>query len=319
MLNMLLKIINNRNFILLSALVLGFILGDYTVHLATVSVWILALIMVFATSGFGFSEWQPISKTIKIVGISFLLNFVVFGLLLLAAGFILFENKLMLTGIMLLVISPPGPSVIPFTAVMKGNVSFAITGVFGLHLISIVVTPLALLLLLGDSMISPQSVIGIITTVIVVPLIISRIIRRTRLLPAIEKIRGDVINWGFFLIIIPIVGMSKTLILKSPELVLINSFIFAGIMFGGGFLFNKIAHRIKLDQPTTIAANLIFTTKSSAFAAVASFSLVPTETGLPLAIHAVFITLYFMIFDFIINKNRSFAPSFSSPTNKKQR
>ncbi|HBG71631.1 MAG: hypothetical protein A2W93_08310 [Bacteroidetes bacterium GWF2_43_63] len=307
MLNKLLKIINDRNFILILSLLLGFILGDYTVHLASVSVWILAIVMVFATSGFSFKEWRPLSKTIKIVGISFLLNFVVFGLLLLGAGLILFDDKLMITGIMLLVISPPGPSVIPFTAVMKGNVSFAVTGVFGLHLISILVTPLALLLLLGDSMISPQSVIVIITTVIVAPLIISRILRRTPLLPTIGKIRGHVINWGFFLIIMPIVGMSKTLILKSPELVLINSFIFATVMFGGGFLFNVIARRIRVDQPTIIAANLIFTTKSSAFAAVASFMLVPPEAGLPLAMHAVFVTLYFIIFDSIVNKKHNFA------------
>ena len=307
MLNKLLKIFINRNFILILSLLLGFILGDYTVHLASVSVWILALVMVFSTTGFSFTDWRPIGKTIRIVGISFLLNFVVFGLLLLGAGLILFDDKLMITGIMLLVISPPGPSVIPFTAVMKGDVSFAVTGVFGLHLISIVVTPLALFLLLGDSMISPQSVIVIITTVIVAPLIISRILRRTPLLPAIGKIRGHVINWGFFLIIMPIVGMSKTMILKSPELVLINSLIFAIVMFGGGFLFNVIARRIKIDKPTTIAANLIFTTKSSAFAAVASFMLVPPESGLPLAMHAVFVTLYFIIFDSIVNKKHNFA------------
>ncbi len=192
-----LKIFTNRNFILLLSLVLGFILGDYTVHLASVSVWILALVMVFPTTGFSFTDWRPIGKTIRIVGVSFLLNFVIFGLLLFGAGLLFFEDKLMITGILLLVISPPGPSVIPFTAAMKGNLSFAVTGVFGLHLISIIVTPIALLLLLGDSAISTQSVLTIIITVIVFPLIISRILRRTRLMPAIKTIRGHVINWNF--------------------------------------------------------------------------------------------------------------------------
>ena len=68
------------------------------------------------------------------------------------------------------------------------------------------------------------------------------------------------------------------------------------------FLFNIISNKLKVERSTTIAANLLFTTKSSAFAAVASFSLVPPEAGLPLAIHAVFITLYFIIYDFILNK-----------------
>ncbi|HPB03005.1 MAG: hypothetical protein AB7V36_01340 [Bacteroidales bacterium] len=299
-----LKIFNNRNFILLLSLILGFIMGDYTVHLATVSVWILALVMVFATTGFSFSDWRPIGKTIRIVGISFLLNFVVFGLLLFGAGLLFFDNELMITGILLLVISPPGPSVIPFTAAMKGNISFAVTGVFGLHLISIIITPIALLLLLGNSTISTQSVLTIITTVIIIPLIISRILRRTPLMSSIEKIRGHVINWGFFLIIMPIIGMSKSMIIAQPTMVLTNSLLFAAVMFGGGLLFNIVSKKIRLDKPTTIAANLIFTTKSSAFAAVASFSLVPPEAGLPLAMHAVFVTLYFIIFDFIINKKQ---------------
>lgn len=299
-----LKIFTNRNFILLLSLVLGFILGDYTVHLASVSVWILALVMVFSTTGFSFTDWRPIGKTIRIVGVSFLLNFVIFGLLLFGAGLLFFEDKLMITGILLLVISPPGPSVIPFTAAMKGNLSFAVTGVFGLHLISIIVTPIALLLLLGDSAISTQSVLTIIITVIVFPLIISRILRRTRLMPAIKTIRGHVINWGFFLIIMPIIGMSKSMIIAQPAMVLTNSLLFAAVMFGGGLIFNIVARKMRLDQPTTIAANLIFTTKSSAFAAVASFSLVPPKAGLPLAMHAVFVTLYFIVFDFIINKTR---------------
>ncbi|KAF5030310.1 hypothetical protein DSECCO2_639430 [anaerobic digester metagenome] len=299
-----LKLFTNRNFILILSLVLGFFLGDYTASLASVSAWVLAFVMIFATTGFSFTNWKPVGKTIRIIGFSFLLNFVIFGLLLFAAGLILFEDKLMITGILLLVISPPGPSVIPFTAAMKGNVSFAVTGVFGLHLISIIVTPVALLLLPGNSNISVQSVLSIITTVIVVPLIISRILRRTPFMTAIEKIRGHIINWGFFIIIMPIVGMSKSIIMAQPVMVLLNSLLFAVVMFGGGLIFNIVAGKMRVDQPTTIAANLIFTTKSSAFAAVVSFSLVPPEASIPLAMHAVFVTLYFIVFDFIINKKR---------------
>jgi hypothetical protein len=46
----------------------------------------------------------------------------------------------------------------------------------------------------------------------------------------------------------------------------------------------------------------MFTTKSSAFAAVASFSLLPRETALPSAIHAVFVTLYFIIFEMVMRR-----------------
>jgi hypothetical protein len=50
----------------------------------------------------------------------------------------------------------------------------------------------------------------------------------------------------------------------------------------------------------------MFTTKSSAFAAVASFSLLPRETALPAAIHAVFVTVYFIVYESILRKTKPF-------------
>ncbi|MPM02500.1 hypothetical protein SDC9_48749 [bioreactor metagenome] len=302
MINKAFKILNDRNFILISAILLGFILGTRTTFLSKYSVWILAMVMIFATSGFSFMEWRHVGKTFRIIGLSFLLNYVILGILLIASGFLLFENKIIITGIILLAISPPGPSVIPFTSALKGNISFAVTGVFGLNLIAIIVTPLSLLLFAGESDINPQKVISIILMVIVAPLIISRVLRRTPIMPAVEKVRGKVINWGFFFIILPIVGMSKALITNNPEIVLLSSLLFAVVMFGGGFLFNRISEKSGMDKQTSIAASFMFTSKSSAFAAVISFSLLPPESGLPLAINSVFLALYFIIFNFLVNK-----------------
>ena len=146
--NNILKLFNNRNFILLLALFIGFILGNHSAYLVAPSSWFLALVMVFTTTGFSFYDWKPITKTIRIIGISFLLNFVVFGLILIGLGILLFDDELMILGILLLVISPPGPSVVPFTAALSGNVPFAVTGVFGLHLVAIIITPALLVLFL---------------------------------------------------------------------------------------------------------------------------------------------------------------------------
>jgi len=100
----------------------------------------------------------------------------------------------------------------------------------------------------------------------------------------------------------PIVGLSKNLILSNPKLLLINSLLFATLMFGGGLVFNFVMKKLKSNKPRIIASNLMFTTKSSAFAAVASFSLLPRETALPSAIHAVFVTLYFIIFEMVMRR-----------------
>lgn len=303
MLKQIARIVNHRNFILSLSLVMGFLLGENTAGLASVSVWILALVMVFSTSGFSFSEWKPWKQTAGIMLQSFLLNYLLFGILLIGVGFLFFSSELMITGLILLAVSPPGPSVVPFTAVMKGDVRYAVTGVFGLHLLAIAITPIALYFLLGESAISPMAVVVIMLKVIVGPLIVSRLLRHPKLLPTVEKIRGNVINWGFFLVVMPIVGLSKGLILQSPDLVLLNSLLFFALMFGGGFLFNLVATKLGAKQNRIVAANLMFTTKSSAFAAVASFSLLPRETALPAAIHAVFVTVYFIVYESVLRKS----------------
>jgi hypothetical protein len=102
----------------------------------------------------------------------------------------------------------------------------------------------------------------------------------------------------------PIVGLSKGLILGNPEFLWLNILIFTVLMFGGGLLFNLISKLLKIDNGRTIAANLMFTTKSSAFAAVASFTLLPRETALPAAVHAIFVTLYFIVYDGLVKRNR---------------
>ncbi len=303
MLKQIARIVNHRNFILSLSLVMGFLLGENTAGLASVSVWILALVMVFSTSGFSFSEWKPWKQTARIMLQSFLLNYLLFGILLIGVGFLFFSSELMITGLILLAVSPPGPSVVPFTAVMKGDVRYAVTGVFGLHLLAIAITPIALYFLLGESAISPMAVVVIMLKVIVGPLIVSRLLRHPKLLPTVEKIRGNVINWGFFLVVMPIVGLSKGLIMQSPDLVLLNSLLFFALMFGGGFLFNLVATKLGAKQNRIVAANLMFTTKSSAFAAVASFSLLPRETALPAAIHAVFVTVYFIVYESVLRKS----------------
>jgi BASS family bile acid:Na+ symporter len=299
-----LHILNHRNFILSLSLILGFILGENTILLADYSVWILALVMVFATSGFAFSDWKPWTKTLGQITHAFFLNYILFGLLLIGSGYLFFSDEMMIAGLVLLALSPPGPSVVPFTAVMKGDLKYAVTGVFGLHLLSIVVTPFALMWLLGKSAISPEAVIIIMAKVIVGPLIISRFLRHSKIYPTVEKVRGHVINWGFFLVVMPIVGLSKGLILGNPEFLWLNILIFTVLMFGGGLLFNLISKLLKIDNGRTIAANLMFTTKSSAFAAVASFTLLPRETALPAAVHAIFVTLYFIVYDGLVKRNR---------------
>lgn len=302
------SIINHRDFVLSLALVAGLLLGEHTRPLAEISVITLALVMVFATTGFSFKSWFPAQNAIRPLAISTLLNFVIFGMVLIGLSWLFFSNNPdheyfpYFVGFVLVAAAPPGPSVIPFAAILKGDNTFSVTGVFGLHFIAMVLTPLILLLFLGKSLINAGAIFNIMVKLIVIPLIISRFLRHPKVLPTVEKHRETVIKWGFFLVIVPIMGMSSTVFFSEPGPVFIMSIILVIAMYIMGFANHMLMDKMGVKRPTIISSTLMMTTKSSAFSAVAAFTFFQGEAmvALPSAVVSVFVTLFIIVYPWFL-------------------
>jgi bile acid:Na+ symporter, BASS family len=303
-----LRIINHRDFVLSMALVTGLLLGEHSRPLAEISVITLALVMVFATTGFSFKSWIPLRNALQPLLLSSLLNFVVFGLALTGFAYLFFSNNPenpyfpYFVGFVLVAAAPPGPSVIPFAAILKGDNNFSVTGVFGLHLIAMLLTPLILLLFLGESLINPKAIFIIMVKLIIIPLIISRFLRHPRLLPSVEKYRDTFIKWGFFMVIVPIMGMSSKVFFAEPGPVLIMSLILFITMYIMGFANHILMDKLGIQRSTIISSTLMMTTKSSAFSAVAAFTFFQGEPmiALPSAVVSVFVTLFIIVYPWFL-------------------
>ena len=299
-----LKIVNHRDFVLILALVTGFVLGERTQPLAEISMWSLALVMVFATTGFSFSNWLPVGNALRPLGLSALLNFGVYGTVVIILSWLLFYNTgfSYFVGLVLVVASPPGPSVIPFAALLKGDDNFSVTGVFGLHLLAMILTPAILLLFLGQTLINPMVIMKIMVQLILIPLIISRILRHRSILPKIDGLRNVVIKWGFFLVIVPIVGMSAPVFWVEPLSVLKISGIMVVAMFVTGFLYHIMMIKAGKNRGFVISSTLVMVIKSSAFAAVTAFTFFPGDArvALPSAVVSVFVTAFIVFYSIFV-------------------
>jgi len=291
-----LSFINHRNFLLSFALVLGLYLGNDTWILPDISVYILAIVMVFATLDFDFNSFVKGRKSLSIVGYSFLLNYIAMGGLMLLICYFLFPKSELWIGCVLLAAAPPGPSVVPFSAIMKGNVNVSVLGLFGLHILAIVFAPLILILFTGNSDISVYLILGILLKTIVIPIIVSRPLRHKYVYSKVVKLRPNVINWGFFLIILPIVGQSKEVMMLKPELIWQSILLFTLTMFVAGFLFYSFSLKKNKNIKDTISYTFFLTTKSSAFAAVVVFATGNVLASIPSAVHAFFVTIFFLVF-----------------------
>ena len=301
----LLKTINHRDFVLILALVVGLALGDKSRFLAGISVYTLAFVMVFATTGFSFANWWPAKNALRPIGWSILMNYLVFSLAIIGLGWVFFRNETFFNyyvGIVLLAAAPPGPSVIPFAAMLKGDDNFSVTGVFGLHLAAMVIAPLMLLIFLGNLLISPTAILKIMLQLIVIPLIISRFMRHRRVLKRVEYVRETVIKWGFFLVIVPIMGMGANIIFSEPGPVMIISAIFIFSMYVLGFGYHVLMDKLGYTRPFLISSTLMMVTKSSAFSAVAAFTFFQNEpmVALPSAVVSVFVTLFIIFYSLFL-------------------
>ncbi|HSV89111.1 MAG TPA: hypothetical protein VLH61_10765 [Bacteroidales bacterium] len=296
-----LQFINHRDFVLSLALVVGFIFGERLRFLAEISVYSLGVVMIFATSGFSFRNWWPLQKVVAPLAWSALLNYLVFGIVVLVLGWLLMGNEAYFpyfVGMALLVASPPGPSVVPFSALLKGDEKFSVTGVFGLHLFAMIFAPAIMFLLLGQAKINPLDIFLIMIKTILLPLLISRVLRLPFLVGRVTRAKDSVIKWGFFLVIAPIMGMSAEVLFAELYSLALITGIFVFAMYFVGFGYFALMRKLGYARPFLVSSTFMLTTKSSAFAAVTAFTFFGDDprVALPAAIVSVLVTLFVIVF-----------------------
>lgn len=298
---MLLKLINNRNTLLILSLILGLTLGWGVDFLKSYTLIILAIVMVFSTTSFDFRTLKDFKFFTKATLISFFLNYVIFGVILLILAYFLIDEKELFYGFVIIAATPPGVAVIPFTLIFKGDNNFSSLGVLGVYLLAIIVSPLIIKLFVKTAEINILKLVLVTVEVILIPLFLSRLLLLKKIKSTVIKIRGKVVNWGFALIVYTAVGLNREAIFAELDLLLKISIIFVVSMFLAGYLY-EIIFRNKLNRKLRISQNLMFTIKSSGFAAGTSLTVLGERSALPSAFLAVFVLLYLVVFGYVFEK-----------------
>jgi BASS family bile acid:Na+ symporter len=299
------QVINHREFVLFFAVFCGLAFGEFTSKLADISIYALGFVMIMSTTSFTFRSWIPLSKTFKQLGIAMILNYVILGGTSIALAYLLFpgeENLYFRIGFILIAAAPPGPSIIPYSALLKGKLDFAITTVIGGHLLAIVLSPLIISLFLGNSMIDPLGIVWVMVKLVLVPIAISRLLRAKTIYPKVQAHKDNMVKWGLFLVITPIVGLSRDVFFSHPDLLLKFSIIFIVTMYVVGFGYAFISKKRKAERDSVITSALTLVIKSSAFAAVTALEFFDEKAAMPAAVLSVFVTLYAVFFSMFIKR-----------------
>ncbi|NOZ34056.1 MAG: hypothetical protein GXO80_02020 [Chlorobi bacterium] len=301
---MFLKLLQNRNVILISALIFAFLLPGGSKYISDYTLYILAVVMIFSLTGVKLNLLKDYKSTLKVSGEAILYNFIFQGILLLGIAYFSFDKSIF-NGFVVLAATPPGVAVIPFTYTFKGNQDFSFRGILGAYLASVILSPLIIYVFSEGVVLNPMIIIGVTVKIIVVPLILSRFLLIKKIYPVTEKIRGKIIDWGFALIIYTAVAVNRDLIFNDYITVLKSVGILFLSTFGTGVFFLFI-HRKTTDKKLIISKNLMLTIKSSGFAIAVTLILFEEKSAIPAAVMSIFVLLWLITLNiYYSKKNRT--------------
>jgi len=292
--NFLTKIILNRNFILVFAVIMGFVFGDKAVHVKDYTMYVLAITMVFATTGIATRALWPVKKLLKPMLAGTLLNYFLFGAVVLGLAWLLMPNEQLFMGFVVVVAAPPGVAVIPFSGILKGNLDYSIVGVFGAFLASIVVAPALVGYFAESDAIDSLALFWLMIKLVMVPLLVSRLLLLQPLFKVVEKIRGKMVDWGFAIIIFTAVGMNRDVFFSDPKILLLVAVVLLAGTFGIGSLYQIIMPRLGVRKDLITTQTLLLTIKSSGFSVVTALTLFGREAAIPSAVLAVVVLMYLL-------------------------
>lgn len=292
-----LRILSHRHFIFVFAITLGLIFPQPAQWMKYLMIPALALVMTLATINVPNNYFHNLRAHIKPSFSGILMSYVILGGVILFLSALLIDDKNLWIGFVLIAAVPPAVAVIPFTALLQGDVSYTLSGTVASYLAALLIMPLIFWILIGTGFDDPYKYIRIMLLLIVLPLILSRVILYLNLQDRIARVRGPLTDWGFFIVLYSMIGVNRDLIFSRPIMVL----PIAGVVFTSTFILGwaiqKTCMFCRIDKKNTVSLVLQGTLKNQGIAGGLAIELFAKEAVLPSAIYSIFMILYIMWLD----------------------
>ena len=302
-------LLGNRNFLFISAIVLGIAQGSMARSAQPFMLPALALAMTVSLTQVASDALRPSRQQVRPIVLSVILSYFVQGAAILIPAWLLMPEPDLWVGFVLTAAAPPGAAVIPFSHIVAGDTAFALIGTVGAYLAALVLTPAITLLFAGVSVADPMRFINILLQLIVVPLVLSRLLLGPRVAPWLSRWRGKIVNWCFFLVVYTIIGLNREVFLSEPRVVVLVSMVTLIRTFGLGWLLEKALRRVGTDRAPRLSYVLMSTLKNGAFAAGTALAMFGERSSVPAGVGAAIAVPYLLWIGIRWGKDEDAAPS----------
>jgi BASS family bile acid:Na+ symporter len=288
----LLKILRNRDFLLIFSVVLGLAWGDGAKVVEKAVLPVLALVMTLSVMGVPGGVFRSPRSLIVPALIGLLLNYGLLGGLLLGLNYAFIRDDYLRAGFVIMAAVPPAVAVIPFTFLLNGDSPFSLVATIGCYLGALVIMPLLTLALLGEGFADSRKLIMIMLELIFAPLVVSRVLRWSGAVKKLDPWKGTLTNWSFALVTYTIVGLNRNLFLGQPLLIAPVAFIALASTFLLGFGIEAIGRLLGVGRGKMISLMLLGTHKNTGLAAGLALTLFSDKTALPATVSTIFMIVY---------------------------
>lgn len=237
------RILHMPTLLLLVGLGLGLVLGITFEGMEFAAMAALASLMTFSLVDVELRGFRSVVRYVPIaLGISFLLH----PALLILAGIL--TPRSLWHGWVLIAAVPPAISVVPFTAILRGDVKVSVASTALLYVLALGLTPLIALLLL-DVEVSPLALFTSVLVLILVPLMLSRAVAASPLKPDRVVIARN-LSFGAFTYFVG--AANQTVVLEDPTLA-VYAFMGSALVVGlGAAITWSLLSRVALEKRVSL-------------------------------------------------------------------
>jgi len=294
----LIQLLRNRDFLLILSVILGLIIGDGARWTKMFVIPALGVVMTLSIMGIPGSLFRSPRALLLPALIGLAMNYGLLGGLFFLLNFLIIQDPSLKAGFIILLAVPPAVAVIPFSMLLKGDVSFSLIGAIGGYLGALILMPLITIGFLGPEFVDRSKVIMIMLELIVIPLLFSRLLRWRGFSEKIEPYKGMFTNWGFFLVNYTIVGLNRSIILNHPSAIAPVALVALFSTFLMGFVIGKIGRLFQVEPGKLVSLTLLGTHKNTGLAAGLALSLFDERTALPATVCTIFMIVYIVWLNF---------------------
>ncbi len=290
-----LKLLFNRNFIFSASVLIGLAAGDVMGKFSFLNMPILMLIMTISLTETDFSAFRDLKKAARPFAAGILLNYLMIFFAVLAVGKLFSLGEAVWAGLVLAAATPPGLAIVPFAAILGGNLFYASTATLSAFLATLFLMPWLTAIFTGSKAVSFASIFNLLILLVIIPLGLGIIFRRIGLADIAKKIHGPAVNLGFGIIFTIIFGINRGFLVTDPDYIIKLLVIFTIVIFGIAYGMKYILRNKNISRENKISIIIVSTVKNSVFGATAGLALLGPEGALPGTVMS-FVTLVYLIF-----------------------